>query len=103
MASTWASFAHSFEPMAIELQMQWRLKVMSEVPRVAVFVSQYLHCLVDILHRQQAGELHCTIPLVIGNHRSGEALAKFLRHRVSLRPGDAPIPRRKRRPSSGVF
>jgi formyltetrahydrofolate deformylase len=57
--------------------MQWQLKVMSEVPRVAVFVSQHLHCLVDLLHRQQAGELHCSIPLVIGNHRSGEALARF--------------------------
>jgi formyltetrahydrofolate deformylase len=44
---------------------------------MAVFVSQYLHCLVDILHRQQAGELHCSIPLIISNHHDAEALAKF--------------------------
>lgn len=72
-----AAFRAEFEVTAAELQMQWQLKVMPEVPRVAVFVSQHLHCLVDLLHRQQAGELHCSIPLVIGNHRSGEALARF--------------------------
>jgi formyltetrahydrofolate deformylase len=72
-----SGFRAEFEVTAAEFQMQWQLKVMSEVPRVAVFVSHYLHCLVDILHRQQAGELHCTIPVVISNHRSAEALTKF--------------------------
>jgi formyltetrahydrofolate deformylase len=71
------AFRAEFERTAAEFQMQWQLKAMSEVPRVAVFVSQHLHCLVDLLHRWQAGELCCTIPLVISNHRSGEALAKF--------------------------
>jgi formyltetrahydrofolate deformylase len=71
------AFRTEFEKVAAELQMQWQLKVMSEVPRVAVFVSQHLHCLVDILHRQQAGELHCEIPLVVSNHRKAEPLAKF--------------------------
>jgi formyltetrahydrofolate deformylase len=32
---------------------------------------------VDILHRRQAGELRCAIPLVISNHRSAEPLADF--------------------------
>jgi formyltetrahydrofolate deformylase len=57
--------------------MEWQLKSMSEVPRVALFVSQYLHCLVDILYRQQAGELHCSIPLIVSNHHNAEALARF--------------------------
>ena len=42
-----------------------------------MFVSQYLHCLVDVLHRQQAGDLSCSIPLIISNHHDGEALARF--------------------------
>src|ERR1017187_3265674 len=71
------AFRAEFESVAADLQMQWQLKVMSEVPRVALFVSQHLHCLADILHRQQAGELHCEIPLVIGNHCKAEPLAKF--------------------------
>ena len=71
------AFRAEFHPMAAALDMQWRLKLMSEVPRMAIFVSQHLHCLVDILHRQQAGELPCSIPLIVGNHRNGEALARF--------------------------
>ncbi|MGP8246786.1 MAG: formyltetrahydrofolate deformylase [Bryobacteraceae bacterium] len=71
------AFRAEFQTTAAELQMQWRLKLMSEVPRMAIFVSQHLHCLVDILHRQQAGELPCSIPLIVGNHRNGEALARF--------------------------
>ena len=71
------AFRAEFEAVAADLQMQWQLKVMSEFPRVAVFVSQHLHCLADTLHRQQAGELHCEIPLVIGNHCKAEPLAKF--------------------------
>jgi len=71
------AFREEFRALAAELQMRWRLCLMSERPRVAVFVSQYLHCLVDILYRQQAGELHCSIPLIIGNHRDAEALSRF--------------------------
>ena len=71
------AFRAEFLRLAAELQMQWQLKVMSEVPRVAIFVSQHLHCLADILHRQQAGELHCEIPLVVSNHSNAAPLAKF--------------------------
>ncbi len=38
---------------------------------------RHLHCLVDLLHRQQTGELACAIPLIISNHPDGEALARF--------------------------
>jgi formyltetrahydrofolate deformylase len=71
------AFRAEFQTTAAELQMQWHLKLMSDAPRIAIFVSQYLHCLVDVLHRHQAGELHCSIPLIISNHRDGEALARF--------------------------
>ena len=71
------AFRAEFESTAAELAMHWQLKLMSETPRVAIFVSQYLHCLADILHRQQTGDLHCAIPLVIGNHAEAEALARF--------------------------
>src|ERR1041384_1353264 len=84
-----SAFRTEFKSLAAELQMQWHLKVMSEVPRVAIFVSQYLHCLVDLLYRQQAGELHCSIPLIISNHPNGEALAHFYGvefHHVPVKP-----------------
>jgi formyltetrahydrofolate deformylase len=71
------AFRADFQRVAGELQMQWRLDRMTEPPRMAIFVSQHLHCLADILHRHQAGELHCSIPLVISNHPDGEPLARF--------------------------
>jgi formyltetrahydrofolate deformylase len=71
------AFRAEFQAMATELRMRWQFKSMSEVPRIAIFVSQHLHCLVDVLHRQQAGELHCSIPLIVSNHCNGEALARF--------------------------
>jgi len=72
-----SAFRAEFQTTAAELQMHWRLNLMSEVPRIAIFVSQYVHCLVDILYRQQAGELHCSIPLIVSNHHNAEALAHF--------------------------
>jgi formyltetrahydrofolate deformylase len=63
---------------------------MAEYPRAAVFVSQHLHCLMDILHRQQIGEFRCAISVVISNHPDGEALARFygveFRH-IPVNPG----------------
>jgi formyltetrahydrofolate deformylase len=72
-----SAFRAEFETLARELQMRWRIELMSHRPRVAVFVSQYLHCLIDLLHKQQIGELNCEIPLVIGNHPDAEPLARF--------------------------
>lgn len=71
------AFRAEFRSTAAGLQMQWQLKLMSEVPRVAVFVSQYLHCLADVLYRQKAGELPCSIPVIVSNHHDGEELARF--------------------------
>src|ERR1035438_10516806 len=84
------AFRSEFQTTAAELHMRWQLKLMSELPRVAIFVSQHLHCLVDILHRQQAGELPCSIPLIVGNHPDAEALARFYGvefHYIPVNPG----------------
>jgi formyltetrahydrofolate deformylase len=72
-----SAFREEFQVLATGLQMHWRLNLMSQPPRVAILVSRYLHCLADLLHRHQTGELNCTIPLIIGNHPDGAALAEF--------------------------
>lgn len=71
------SFAPAFREIADRFAMQWRLSHSDRRRRVAVFVSSQLHCLADLLYRRDAGELDCEIPLVIGNHPVGEALARF--------------------------
>jgi formyltetrahydrofolate deformylase len=85
------SFRTEFEALAGELQMRWRLHVMSQPPRVAIFVSQYLHCLADLLHRHQTGELVCALPLIVSNHQDGAPLARFHGiefHHIPLDPGN---------------
>ena len=70
-------FKSAFAPLARELGMRWKLSSGSELPRVALFCSQYLHCMADLLHRWRTGELHCEIPLIISNHHDVEKLAAF--------------------------
>lgn len=74
---TEAAFEQAFEPIANKFKMHWQLKLSQHKTRVAIMVSQYDHCLADLLHRHKSGELACDIPLIISNHRDTEALAKF--------------------------
>ena len=71
------SFAEYFMPIAQRFDMHWQLKASPKRPRMAIMVSQYDHCLADLLHRHQSGELACNIPLIISNHRDTERLAEF--------------------------
>ncbi|MDX1916036.1 MAG: formyltetrahydrofolate deformylase [Methylophilus sp.] len=72
-----AAFGQSFAPIAVKFNMEWQLKLSQHKTRVAIMVSQYDHCLADLLHRHKSGELACEIPVVISNHRDTEALVKF--------------------------
>jgi len=71
------AFRSHFEPVAAQLRMDWRLELSSTITRLAIFVSQYLHCYADLLYRHQAGELDCEIPLIISNHPGARPLAEF--------------------------
>ena len=71
------AFGKHFGPIAERFQMQWQLKLSQKRTRMAIMVSQYDHCLADLLHRHQGGELACDIPLIISNHRDTERLAEF--------------------------
>jgi len=71
------NFEIHFAPIAQRFSMEWQLKLSQKPLRVAIMVSQYDHCLADLLHRHKNGELACDIPLIISNHRDTEALAKF--------------------------
>ncbi|MSP86595.1 MAG: formyltetrahydrofolate deformylase [Methylotenera sp.] len=72
-----ADFEQYFSTIASRFNMQWQLKLSQKPLRVAIMVSQYDHCLADLLHRHKNGELVCDIPLIISNHRDTETLSKF--------------------------
>ncbi|MFM8758430.1 MAG: formyltetrahydrofolate deformylase [Methylophilaceae bacterium] len=71
------NFSDKFSPLAKRFDMQWQLKLSQKRPQVAIMVSQYDHCLADLLHRYQSGELACDIALIISNHLDCQRLAEF--------------------------
>jgi len=72
-----ASFRAAFAPLAAALNLHWTFTLQSKPLKVAIFVSHYLHCLADLLHRHQTGELPCTLSLIISNHESARPLSEF--------------------------
>jgi formyltetrahydrofolate deformylase len=72
-----ARFHAAFAPLAEQLKMNWRLTFATPPQNVAIFVSHYLHCLADLLHRHQTGELACNLSLIVSNHEAARPLADF--------------------------
>jgi formyltetrahydrofolate deformylase len=70
-------FRTAFAPLAADLNLRWRLIASARQTRVALYCSQYLHCMADLLHRWRTGELNCEIPVIVSNHRAVENLAVF--------------------------
>jgi formyltetrahydrofolate deformylase len=58
----------SFQLVAEHYRMQWELRFSDEEPAVAIFVSRLDHCLVDLLHRWELGEVRGKVAAVISNH-----------------------------------
>jgi formyltetrahydrofolate deformylase len=58
--------------------MELQLYYGSDEPRVAIFVSQYDHCLYDLLWRHRSGEMRCAIPLIISNRPELERVAEHM-------------------------
>ncbi len=61
-------FDAAFSPLARQHGMNWRVGFTDRPKRMAILVSKYAHCLLDLLWRWEAGELDAEIPLVISNH-----------------------------------
>jgi formyltetrahydrofolate deformylase len=72
-----SEFTRKFAAVADRFEMRWRLELSSLPHRVALFVSKYDHCLVDLLYRRHSGELACDIPLIVSNHPDARHWADF--------------------------
>ena len=60
--------ASAFAPLARRHAMEWRVSFTDAPKKMAILVSRYDHCLIDLLWRWDAGELDAEIPLVVSNH-----------------------------------
>ena len=58
----------SIQQVADRFGMEWSLHDVSRRKRVAIFVSKYDHCLMELLWRTQRGELDIDVTMVISNH-----------------------------------
>ncbi|WP_019507941.1 formyltetrahydrofolate deformylase [Pleurocapsa sp. PCC 7319] len=70
------AIATAFTAIAKPLNATWKLHFSDTLPKIAIWVTKQDHCLLDLLWRNQARELSCTIPLIISNHPQLEAIAQ---------------------------
>jgi formyltetrahydrofolate deformylase len=72
-----SDFMLQFGEIAEQFAMQWRLALSDVRLRMAILVSKYDHCLVDLLYRHKSGELACDIPCIVSNHAESQRIAEF--------------------------
>ncbi len=58
----------AFGKLADKLQMTWQLKSTDHRARVLMLVSQFDHCLGDLLYRSRVGELNMQVVGIVSNH-----------------------------------
>jgi len=69
LAAAPAEVAAAFgQDVAPRFEMDWRVTYSARRPRVAILVSRYDHCLMELLWRWRRGELPIEITGVISNH-----------------------------------
>jgi len=79
----------SISTVAERFGMEWSLHDVAKRKRVAIFVSKYDHCLMELLWRQQRGQLDIDITMVVSNHPDlAEAVRGFGVPFVHIPSGD---------------
>ncbi len=69
--------SNAFLPIAKIHNMDFKLYFSDQKPRIGILVSQYDHCLVDVLQRYRRNELDVEIPVIISNHQTAEWWAQL--------------------------
>ncbi len=63
-----AALRAEFSALAAMLGMKWSIRPQDEKKRVALLVSRFDHCLVDLLYRWRSGELAMDLVAIIANY-----------------------------------
>jgi len=71
------SLSAQIAPVAEELLLDWDLKDLAHKERVLVAVSKFGHCLVDLIHKQEIGQLPIEIVGVVSNHDTMRKLVEW--------------------------
>jgi formyltetrahydrofolate deformylase len=76
---TLASLRAGFEAIGASFQMTWQMHDADARMRVLILVSQFGHCLNDLLFRYRIGALKIEIPAIVSNHEDFRPLAESYR------------------------
>jgi len=78
----------AFGKLADKLQMTWQLKSTDHRARVLMLVSQFDHCLGDLLYRSRVGELNMQVVGIVSNHPREvmriSVVAVILKHKLPV-------------------
>ncbi len=70
-------FERAFDTVvAGKFEMDWRVAYADYTKRMAIFVSKYDHCLLELLYRWRSGDFEVKIPFVVSNHEDLGELAE---------------------------
>lgn len=72
-----AALAEKIEPAGQELQLEWELKDLAKKERVLIAVSRFGHCLIDLIHKQEIGQLPIEIVGVVSNHEAMRRIVEW--------------------------
>jgi formyltetrahydrofolate deformylase len=62
--------AAAIEPAAEELSLDWELRDLGSKMKVLIAVSKFGHCLIDLIHKREIGQLPIEIVGVVSNHET---------------------------------
>jgi len=68
----------NFNSIAEKFSMDYSFSYVSQLKKVAIFVSKETHCLLELLWEYQSGDLMMDIPLVISNHEEARGIVESL-------------------------
>jgi formyltetrahydrofolate deformylase len=64
------TFGRVFHPVATAFDFDWRVHDLADKPRVLILVSNFGHCLNDLLYRHAIGQLPMELVAVLSNHEA---------------------------------
>ena len=73
--------AAEFLPIAQDFDLDWDIKDLARKVRVLIAVSKFGHCLVDLIHKAEIGQLPIEIVGVVSNHETMREMVEW--HRLS--------------------
>src|SRR6185312_16722722 len=79
-AQSIGAIEQGFAVIARDFAMEWTIVPADRKPRVLIAVSKFGHCLNDLLHRWQTGQIPIDIAGVFSNHEDMRALVEW--HRI---------------------